>query len=88
MKLEMGDIFGITPARAGRTEKTYRAELSSQDHPRSRGKDTSSHVGFVSLAGSPPLAREGPFPSIGAGDGFRITPARAGRTLPVAAISL
>ena len=49
---------GITPARAGKTILIHRSYLPHQDHPRSCGKDATSHSRNPLLGGSPPLVRE------------------------------
>ena len=70
----------ITPARAGKTILIHRSYLPHQDHPRSCGKDATSHSRNPLLGGSPPLVRE----RLSAGKASRrfsrITPARAGKT--------
>ena len=71
---------GITPARAGKTPYFRRSSRSSQDHPRSCGKDLPCEAPAMARTGSPPLVRERqsrrrlPANSVG------ITPARAGKT--------
>ena len=52
------------------------------DHPRSRGKDFAELERLGDEEGSPPLAREGLFLKELKENQSRITPARAGRTLP------
>ena len=73
---------GITPARAGKTWRIRIQMRVVQDHPRSRGKDIVSTSCFAVSAGSPPLARERLIATILANNATRITPARAGKTLP------
>ena len=54
------DVYGITPARAGKTNIYHIRGDTDRDHPRSCGKD-SILFSFCSLvAGSPPLVRERP----------------------------
>ena len=53
-------LFGITPARAGRTRAIMERGDLNEDHPRSRGKDTARRLYEEEFEGSPPLAREGP----------------------------
>ena len=48
----------ITPARAGKTILIHRSYLPHQDHPRSCGKDATSHSRNPLLGESPPLVRE------------------------------
>ena len=52
------ELLGITPAYAGRTTKTFLNKLLLRDHPRLRGKNTSSTFNMSTFKGSPPLTRE------------------------------
>ena len=49
---------GITPARAGKTQKRQEKEVNDADHPRSCGKDRYSVSVRFACIGSPPLVRE------------------------------
>ena len=53
-------IFGITPARAGKTPAFCRQICSIWDHPRSCGKDRDAAEILGNHMGSPPLVRERP----------------------------
>ena len=53
------------------------------DHPRSCGKDRLLCHRRRWQTGSPPLVRERLFPFSGANEGIGITPARAGKTIPL-----
>ena len=74
-------IFGITPARAGKTTARLPLSGSAQDHPRSCGKDTLSEQDIHAVPGSPPLVRERQKRGQIYGVKMRITPARAGKTI-------
>ena len=71
---------GITPARAGKTQKGLVHDQRSGDHPRSRGKDEPGTEGRPDRWGSPPLARERPVLRGMHDMRVGITPARAGKT--------
>ena len=80
----MGQCFfqsGITPARAGKTQLDGTVLLSKRDHPRSCGKDVVPCQVVNPLRGSPPLVRERQEEAKRRFDNFRITPARAGKTM-------
>ena len=70
----------ITPARAGKTSTSSIHLWTSQDHPRSCGKDHRKISSSRHNLGSPPLVRERrqvhQLPTLH----HRITPARAGKT--------
>ena len=71
---------GITPAGAGKTERTASQSVGEEDHPRRCGENLRGLLIKLCLVGSPPQVRgkqKGDFfPS-----GFkRITPAGAGKT--------
>ena len=70
----------ITPACAGKTSILKYLAESSRDHPRLRGKDSSSSYTPRAQEGSPPLARERPALTIPLNSALRITPACAGKT--------
>ena len=71
----------ITPARAGKTHQGYDETDDDRDHPRSCGKDTAIARYNMRLPGSPPLVRERPPCPLKKRKSYRITPARAGKTL-------
>ena len=71
----------ITPARAGKTPESDTTVLVGRDHPRSCGKDMTSSFEVIFAAGSPPLVRERLEGFIQGISYFRITPARAGKTI-------
>ena len=70
----------ITPARAGKTLGKYSISTEYEDHPRSCGKDVTTHCRQLLPAGSPPLVRERPFNGTTNITPGGITPARAGKT--------
>ena len=74
---------GITPAHAGKTLQYFSLQLSFRDHPRSRGKDIVSNLECFPLPGSPPLTRERQHRLLHTMLVQRITPAHAGKTLPL-----
>ena len=75
---------GITPARAGTTQRRDSAAVISEDHPRSRGYHILNCFSSGACKGSPPLARVPPLDLSEALCGRGITPARAGTTCPSA----
>ena len=75
-----GGNDGITPARAGKTCKSGLVLSSTEDHPRSCGKDNGQRDWQIALTGSPPLVRERHAVRKTIHDKQRITPARAGKT--------
>ena len=70
----------ITPAHAGKTAAGLNPAGASEDHPRSRGKDSRAPKIFFCSAGSPPLTRERPRSCRMPNSHSRITPAHAGKT--------
>ena len=74
---------GITPADAGKTSSSYHAMRRSRDHPRGCGENSLLMQGSCDDAGSPPRMR-GKL-SVGSASAITdgITPADAGKTLPV-----
>ena len=71
---------GITPARAGKTSSRSLHRPANRDHPRSYGKDEKYNPAIRPGEGSPPLVRERHMYQALKDKGFRITPARAGKT--------
>ena len=71
----------ITPACAGKTSRTRRAEVQAEDHPRVCGENDVVCVPYVYTRGSPPRVRGKPVVDRGLISGSRITPACAGKTL-------
>ena len=80
LQLDIVERLGITPARAGKTRACRRLNPSTQDHPRSCGKDVKMLDKDAVVLGSPPLVRERLSSQFLPGIFFRITPARAGKT--------
>ena len=74
-------MSGITPACAGKTWRIYGHRVFSWDHPRLRGKDPLTSISTRCFSGSPPLARERQTTLPRHGQGRRITPACAGKTI-------
>ena len=74
-------MLGITPARAGKTERTDFYVNKCWNHPRSCGKDLDSLSVSVVCSGSPPLVRERRYQRTIQRNKGGITPARAGKTI-------
>ena len=73
-------LFGITPARAGKTFYGNDGVAHIGDHPRSCGKDIGIDIVLTLCLGSPPLVRERRYCYGWYHWGNGITPARAGKT--------
>ena len=71
----------ITPARAGKTAGGYRQHDRSEDHPRACGENGLVPPTCSTHLGSPPRVRGKPWRIKFSSVLFRITPARAGKTL-------
>ena len=78
--LDIGQVMGIIPARAGFTDQRRRATVGRGDHPRSRGVYRAPAPGLGRLTGSSPLARGLPVAVFSSGLSTGIIPARAGFT--------
>ena len=77
----------ITPARAGKTPSKTGRECRCGDHPRSCGKDFTRQCTHIIPPGSPPLVRERLGIPCFSEAPPRITPARAGKTIPECAVA-
>ena len=75
--------LGITPARAGKSLSPKVMRYRSQDHPRACGEEPSTATVTEELEGSPPRVRGRGVWRLGRSAGGRITPARAGKSLPL-----
>ena len=73
-------IRGITPTHAGKTGVVVGPANSTQDHPRSCGKDMLFMAIRAAISGSPPLVRERRQNRYRRMPAHGITPARAGKT--------
>ena len=71
--------FGITPACAGKRDRSLRETRRSQDHPRVCGEKLPSGGMYVSQSGSPPRVRGKVSLCLGGRVVPRITPACAGK---------
>ena len=70
---------GITPACAGKSEKTALTTMCRRDHPRMCGEKDIAPVSPIGVSGSPPRMRgKAQFVNLFRGD-VRITPAHAGK---------
>ena len=78
--LDMWTEAGITPARAGKTATMTPVICTSEDHPRSCGKDHDAIFEQAVELGSPPLVRERRQVKVIVIKNHGITPARAGKT--------
>ncbi len=75
-----GDVYGITPADAGKTFNGYGNIESAEDHPRGCGENKKTNEKRSDRQGSPPRMRGKPDEDISAQGVNRITPADAGKT--------
>ena len=73
----------ITPACAGRSQSVRRQASPPWDHPRVRGEKSRQRTKGKSLVGSPPRARGEADEKLHRFGGGGITPACAGRSLPL-----
>ena len=74
------DLFGITPAHAGKTCSRLPHFGSPRDHPRACGENVSIHSQNFLHSGSPPRMRGKLKPAVADEVSGRITPAHAGKT--------
>ena len=72
-------VYGITPARAGKSRSPARISTITEDHPRTRGEKSVLKYPAHHLKGSPPHARGKVLRDASAHSWIRITPARAGK---------
>ena len=75
------EICRITPACAGKTEKSHCADSSAKDHPRVCGENIVQRPVSPKQKGSPPRVRGKPLCVRPCGVLMGITPACAGKTL-------
>ena len=71
----------ITPACAGKTQKSRRLKSSTRDHPRVCGENYQQPAECYQSQGSPPRVRGKPWDDEDADDDVGITPACAGKTI-------
>ena len=76
-------LHRITPACAGKTHTIVQEFRTLRDHPRMRGEDAEVASGLLTSYGSPPHARGRPVAAAGQPVAGRITPACAGKTVPL-----
>ena len=85
------DVFApqlrITPARAGKTRSRARRNRCGRDHPRACGENGTGAGGENEKSGSPPRVRGKLGLSSLSPGSYRITPARAGKTIMAVSIS-
>ncbi len=74
------EVFGITPACAGKTSLLFSTCAYKQDHPRVCGKNCVIKSGDTASVGSPPRVREKLSAKSDGNFTARITPACAGKT--------
>ena len=77
---ERGAYLRITPAGAGKTDKTIWTQSSKWDHPRRCGENPCLASRISMRLGSPPQVRGKRFPYRAHDAEYRITPAGAGKT--------
>ena len=75
--------YRITPADAGKTYVSSVLLIDARDHPRGCGENLPSHPKARGIWGSPPRMRGKRTCVIIHGAGHRITPADAGKTIPL-----
>ena len=75
-----GVLYGITPARAGKTRGALPRTAANADHPRACGENAGRLVVLWPSVGSPPRVRGKPKRRRSCARRSRITPARAGKT--------
>ena len=78
----------LTPACAGKTTTYLLGQNAIEAHPRLRGEDPISLPSVSSVVGSPPLARGRRYQNVIALVKSRLTPACAGKTLPLPNLSM
>ena len=73
-------VFRITPAHAGKTQKTFSFSTRRADHPRACGENDGDVTELMADGGSPPRMRGKLADGLGEAYTGRITPAHAGKT--------
>ena len=74
------DVYGITPAHAGKSNSRFDDPIKTKDHPRACGEKDKLLIDQVGLEGSPPHTRGKGNGSPAAGHPSGITPAHAGKS--------
>ena len=74
-------LFGITPAGAGKTFRAVVTSVAGWDHPRRCGENCRCQQRLTGCLGSPPQVRGKHCKICPFGEGGRITPAGAGKTI-------
>ena len=77
---EMGGLYRLTPAHAGKTTKHVTPTERTKAHPRTRGENGISALVDVPWVGSPPHTRGKLFDPTAYNYCYRLTPAHAGKT--------
>ena len=80
LDFQLVQLFGITPARAGKTRSTRATPRGRGDHPRACGENSKQGFSRPVEAGSPPRVRGKHRMILQRTYSLRITPARAGKT--------
>ena len=73
---------GITPAHAGKRQRSCRKACASRDHPRPCGEKMTRYMADLRYSGSPPPMRGKAMLYCAFSGGQRITPAHAGKSDP------
>ena len=76
----VGNVLGLIPAHAGKTQAGSILRRVHEAHPRSRGENGRFLVGKASMTGSSPLTRGKRAPAHGCPPTKRLIPAHAGKT--------
>ena len=80
-RAEKRDVYGITPAGAGKTTWHTFSHTSPADHPRRCGENRCQRQPIIEYIGSPPQVRGKLFKGVSLLYVLRITPAGAGKTI-------
>ena len=77
--VDLSELLGITPARAGKRDSSDKRKGNTTDHPRACGEESPSLRRSIASRGSPPRVRGRVLAQLLVAPLQRITPARAGK---------
>ncbi|EFW09826.1 hypothetical protein HMPREF9005_1185 [Actinomyces sp. oral taxon 178 str. F0338] len=83
MRVGVGDLLGLIPARAGKTSRSGSPTCGAGAHPRACGENAAFADEIPAALGSSPRVRGKPSSSLRAAEAARLIPARAGKTVGV-----